>query len=644
MSENSVLSSQKETDRISWRAILIGLLLIPVNTYWIAMTEMVWKSLHFTVSSLPMNVVFILLFLILLNWLVRSITPRFALSPSELLTVYIMLAASSTITGYDSMVALMGVIPHAFWHDTLENDWAALFHNNIPKWLVVSDRKIARGFYQGEEAFFITKNVNSWLNPILTWSAFIVLLVLIMLFINVLIRKQWTEREKLSYPIIQLPLEMTSEKTRLFRNKLMWIGFSIAAVLDILTGLNYLYPSVPHIPTRGIDLQNIFTDKPFNAIGFSPIRFRPFIIGLTYLLPWDLSFSCWFFFILRKSFRIWSSAVGWLNMPGFPFFGEQALGGLIGLSIIALASNWRYLGNVFARIFSSKGEDDSREPMKYRTAAIGVVIASIFLLVFCIRAEMSPWVFFIFFGIYFAMSLALTRIRAEVGIPEHAFFLVTPRDAMVTVLGTRRLGKRNLTILSLFVWFNKRNRNNPMPHQLEAFKIAERARISSRGVLWTMLIASVAGITSAFIIFPYAIYKYGAEARASGVLEIGREAFEKLASWLHYPRESDLLGSVFSAGGMVFTFFLALMRRKFIWWPFHPAGYPLGTGFGIDDYWFTMIISSTIKLVVLRHGGARSYRRSIPFFLGLILGEYTIACGWALLGVIVGRPMYEVWV
>jgi len=156
-----VSALREKTDQVSWRAILVGLLLIPVNTYWIAMTEMVWKSLHFTVSSLPMNVVFILLFLIILNRLVNLVAPNSVLSPSELLTVYIMLAASSTITGYDSMVALMGVIPHAFWYDTLENDWAALFHNDIPKWLVVSDKKIARGFYQGEEYFFVAKNVVS---------------------------------------------------------------------------------------------------------------------------------------------------------------------------------------------------------------------------------------------------------------------------------------------------------------------------------------------------------------------------------------------------------------------------------------------------------------------------------------------------
>jgi len=632
---------QQGKDHVSWRAILVGLLLVPLNTYWIAMTEMVWTSLHFTVSSLSMNVVFILLFLVLINWLVKLISPNFALYPSELLTVYIILAASSNISGYDSMVALMGVIPHAFWYDTLENDWASLFHRNIPDWLVVSDRKVIRGFYRGEESFFTAANISDWITPILSWSVFIMLLVAIMLLINVIIRKQWTEREKLTYPIIQLPLEMTNPKTQLFRNRLMWYGFAIAALIDIINGLNYLYPAIPEIPVRKVDLQNIFTEKPFNAIGFSPIRFRPFIIGLTYLLPWDLSFSCFFFAALGRAFRIWGSAVGWSNIQGFPFWGQQSLGGLIGLSIIALAGKWRYFLNVLKKVIINKGEDDSREPLSYRGTIVALVVASAILLAFCVRAGMSPWVFAVFFALYFGMSLAITRIRAELGIPEHAFFAVTPQESMITLAGTRVYGNRNLTLLAMFIWFNRRNRNNPMPHQLEGFKISERAGISNRGILWTMLIASIAGIIAAFVIFPYVIYKYGAEARAGGMVTIGWDAFNNLASWIYHPRPPDRLGSIFAGGGMVFTFFLAIMRRKFIWWPFHPAGYAIA--FSIDDFWFTILISSIIKWVVLRHGGARMYRRSIPFFLGLVLGEYVVGCGWALLGVLVGKPMYVVW-
>jgi len=34
----------------------------------------------------------------------------------------------------------------------------------------------------------------------------------------------------------------------IFRNKLLWIGFAIAAGIDILNGLNYIYPAIPRIP------------------------------------------------------------------------------------------------------------------------------------------------------------------------------------------------------------------------------------------------------------------------------------------------------------------------------------------------------------------------------------------------------------
>ena len=632
---------QRETSRVSWRAILVGLLLIPLNTYWIGMTETIWSSLRFTVASLPINVVFILLILVLINWLVKLISSRPALSPSELLTVYIILAASSNISGYDSIGALMGIIPHAFWYNTPENDWAALFHKDIPDWLVVSDRRIIRGFYDGKESFFTGANISNWIVPVLSWSAFIILLAVIMLLINVIIRKQWTEREKLTYPIIQLPLEMTNPKTQLFRNKLMWYGFAIVAFIDIVNGLNYLYPAIPEIPVRAGNLQTFFTRKPFNAMGSSSIKFRPFIIGLTYLLPWDLSFSCFFFAALGRASRVWGAAVGWSNIRGYPFMGHQTMGSLIGLTIIAFAGKWKYFLSILRKVITNKGEDDSREPVSYRGATVGLIVASMFLLAFCVRAGMSPWVFVVFFFLYFAMSLAITRIRAELGMPEHPFFAVTPQDSMIALTGTRVYGNRNLTVLAMFLWFNRRNRNNPMPHQLEGFKISEQAGISNKGIMWTMIIATIAGIIATFMIFPYLIYKYGAEARAGGMVGMGGHTFNNLSSWIYHPQATNKLGSGFAAGGVIFTLFLAIMRRQFIWWPFHPAGYAMG--FSIDDFWFTILISSIIKVIVLKHGGARAYRKSIPFFLGLVLGDYVVACAWALLGIIIGKPMYMVW-
>src|SRR2546425_1038825 len=112
---------------ITRRAILLGLLLIPLNVYWVGMTECIWHGLHFTCLSLAMNVVFFLLLLMAGNALVARRWPARSLSQAELLTVFAMLAISSAICGHDKITILMGVIGHAARVATPENHWGQLF-------------------------------------------------------------------------------------------------------------------------------------------------------------------------------------------------------------------------------------------------------------------------------------------------------------------------------------------------------------------------------------------------------------------------------------------------------------------------------------------------------------------------------------
>src|SRR5262245_19847277 len=69
---------------ITWRAILLGLALIPFNCYWVGTIEGVWHGLHFTCLSLAMNAVFLLLVLIAANGMLQLRRPQSALSQGEL--------------------------------------------------------------------------------------------------------------------------------------------------------------------------------------------------------------------------------------------------------------------------------------------------------------------------------------------------------------------------------------------------------------------------------------------------------------------------------------------------------------------------------------------------------------------------------
>ena len=67
------------------------------------------------------------------------------------------------------------------------------------------------------------------------------------------------------------------------------------------------------------------------------------------------------------------------------------------------------------------------------------------------------------------------------------------------------------------------------------------------------------------------------------------------------------------------------MRRQFVWWSLHPAGYALSTNLiGTDYIWFGLVLSSSVKLVLIRYGGLRLYWKAIPFFIGLVFGEYAV--------------------
>ena len=123
--------------------------------------------------------------------------------------------------------------------------------------------------------------------------------------------------------------------------------------------------------------------------------------------------------------------------------------------------------------------DDSSEPLSYRAMIIMMVGCIICIASFCKALGMSLWVILLFFIIYYAISTAVTRMRAELGSPVHDLHFIGPDEMMPKMFGTRLLGAQNLTMLAYFFFCNRAYRGHPMPHQLEGFKLAERTNINN---------------------------------------------------------------------------------------------------------------------------------------------------------------------
>ncbi len=188
----------------------------------------VWHSTQLTIASLFFNAVFTLLVLSLVNFVLQRISPRLVMSQADLLTVYAMVVMVSTISGHTMMGYLLPAIEHAFWFASAENEWEQLFGSYVQSWFAVKDREVLRGFFQGESSLYFPLHLRTWLPPVIAWSGFVIALWMVLLSLSVLLRKQWTENEKLSYPIVQLPIAMTYQPRQFFTNRWMWLGFAIS--------------------------------------------------------------------------------------------------------------------------------------------------------------------------------------------------------------------------------------------------------------------------------------------------------------------------------------------------------------------------------------------------------------------------------
>ena len=183
-----------------------------------------------------------------------------------------MVASGIPSSGLMRYLVPLAVSPHYFATD--ENEWVTLFHQHLPDWMVVKDPKAVFYFYEqlpdGDPIPW-----RAWVKPIVGWSAFVLIFYFVTICWTVLLRKQWVEHERFTFPIVQLPQEMFQSPSgggllnRFFKSRLMWFGFALPVILHGLRGLNSYFPAFPR-PPLDFPIAQFFTEKPLSALGWWP--------------------------------------------------------------------------------------------------------------------------------------------------------------------------------------------------------------------------------------------------------------------------------------------------------------------------------------------------------------------------------------
>jgi hypothetical protein len=619
-------------------AVLVGFLLcFPVT--WAVASQ--WASGIFSLMVAPVSA---LIAVLLVNIPLRLFLPQFAFRQKDMIAIWSIVSVAGAIAGEWATVSfgITYVIPFHGQHNPTYRDF---FGEYVPDWLAIKDLDLVRDVQGGGKDWrYAFSKLPLFGVPFLGWGFMIVSLCLAMLFINQLMRGAWCERERLTFPLIQLPVSMSEGggSGGMWKSRHMWIAFTVMFAIDVLNGLNYLYPNLPAIPVKDLFYINrALTEPPWSNIGDFRISIYPFMAAIGLFMPSDMLLSFVVFFLLRKLTHValasqgipQSTFSGTAIAPGPPFFDEQTWGAVIAMFLGALWVSRDYLKEVWRDIKSGRPAEDGG--IRHRWAFIGLIVTYLILMGWGIYGGLPAWYMLPYVSLFLIFSFVLTRIRAQLGPPTHEFAFFGPNSIMHRFLGTRWLSDGQATwVTQGFLVMNRLFRNHPMPYQLEAMKMAQMERLNQKRMFQIIALATAVGIFLAFWFHLVAIYRVGSVrwTDAAGYLE----------NILRDRKGPDVLGISMTMFGFAMVMALDAIRFKIPTFPLHPAGYVLSMNFGVDYYWFGLLIALFVKNFVQRYYGLRGYDKLRMVALGILLGEYAAETIWMGMALITKQSTYTI--
>jgi len=630
----------------TWRALLVGSVmcaLIGAGTpYACHVMHASYMALDFSTPA-AVFLFFILVFLV--NGVLRALWAPLALTSGELLVVFVMMAVGCAIPTMGLSGYLLSTIAAPFYYQAPENQWSQILLPHVRKWLYPEDALAIKWLYEGVprgEAFPWT----AWLVPLLHWCLFVMALYFVMICLMVIVRRQWVDNERLVYPITHLPLEMVRAEARpgftnpILRNGWLWAGFAIPFLLGCYTALTHYVPGFDPFP---------FATRLQVFRGAATIMFRisfP-MIGFSYLLSTSVALSLWFFSLVTTTERAVMRMVGYEGTQEVDVYSDHAGGPLIchqsqaALFVLVIFGLWvgrRHLKHVLARAFSRGGDvDDSDEILSYRQAFWGMAGGMVYLTFWLSRSGMSLWVAALFVLISVATFLGVTRIVAAGGVAETRSAMPTS-TVLISTVGSENLGPSNLVPFGMtYIWMAD-IRTFVMASCANGLKIVSDIKARKRLIFWAMGLAIVVTLLSSIWSTMHLAYAHGGANANDWFFRAGPTLpFQFMANQIKTPSGPNWEGMLFGGIGAVVMMALLVLHHRFVWWPLHPLGFPISSIWLTGEVWFSIFLAWAIKKMVLRYGGAELYKRTRFFFLGLILGQYTVSGLWIIIDFFTGK-------
>jgi hypothetical protein len=487
-----------------------------------------------------------------------------------------------------------------------------------------------------------------WIAPMALWGIFILLVYMAMVGMAGIFSHQWIENEKMNFPLLRVPEILSQEGVdnglwKYFKHKYFLLGFCIPLFLHMFNGLHTYFPQVPEIPT--LVLIQPYIPKEGLLSGFLKLKIYiyPAFIGFAFLASKQVSFSLWFFFILGGLLPGILQSLGWR-------FPAAALGTTFG-PVLSRVEEMQMIGAFavffFFILWLSRGHltalflsilDKKKTILDYHGFLAPKTALYLFMAGF---AGVTCWLSFFGMGLFatiiflctcFMLQLVSAKLICQGGLP---FFTLTlaPSDGFLAAINTRLIDPSTLAMgLAVQKTVFLDLREALLPSLFHSSKLSDGSSPRNRflwGLIWAILVGLVVSFVSMLAIY----YKFGIDSLPdSWAVETTRRVHENMAHLLTHPEESKTWSIIFTAVGAIGMLLLVMGYHLFIWWPLHPIGFLTTYSSAMHTAWFCFFLGWLCNSLSLRYGGANFFGEVRRTFIGLVVGDLTMAVVWLIVG------------
>lgn len=645
--------------------------LTPYNDYALNNTFLVG-------NNLPLGAVMLTFLLtVCVNGPLSRWAPKHALSTGEVAVAFTMVLVSCALPSSGLMRYLPGALTGTFFNAGQRGEYLALLDSiHLPAWLFpgysgrsmrewVND-PIVWGFQErwtgdGSIPF------PAWVRPAVTWGIFTFSLYGALLCMVLIVRRQWFENERLSFPLAQIQLALVEQPppgswlNSMLRTKGFWLAFGLVFLLHAYNGLSNYFPRyVARVPVS-YSIHDLLSEPPWVFLD-SKIKDCSIVfcaLGVTYFLPGPVAFSLWFFYILANVHRMWLGTFSG-DPDNFRMQYSQHFGGVFAY---ALAIGWigrKHWAMVVAQAFRGERPDEPRgHYLSYPMAFWGLVGCTAVMIVWLVLAGCTVFGAVVMALLLLLLFLIITRIIGESGLIHGQMQVsITKPWMLLTLAGWSRPVPLETHFVGSMVNAVHYDFREPLPvYASHAIKVLDQTamhpvsagtevpsqRRVGRRIIALILLSLLIGYAVSFTSMLWTEYTHNITRDQSarhpinewGARDNPRDQI--LESNLQYSRGTYFpthnVGG-YIGFGFVFTAVLSWLKLLFTWWPLHPVGYLMVMTYPSAHLWFSIMLGWLIKTLIVRFGGARLYTSGKPCFLGLIVGESAAAGFWLVVGIV----------